>query len=124
MYGIGHDLDFSFLIGRTLEQVCIGFYRVLLQFDEDIVIAIDGEYGIAQDSPAVSERFGTSTRRTSGIVRLVEVIGQSVGAATIGHEDDQDMLALDFGSLILKIYDSNEGHESFNVTAPGQCIVV
>ena len=35
MYGLSDDVNLSFLVGRELQQICVGLYQVQLNFDEN-----------------------------------------------------------------------------------------
>ena len=64
MYRIPPDLDLSFFVGSTLEQVAIGKYDVQFRFDSGASIALQGEATVFLDgTPAAhwSEETGWST---------------------------------------------------------------
>jgi len=42
MFGLPSDFDASFLEGAMVLQVCIGLHEVILNFDGDISITIEG----------------------------------------------------------------------------------
>jgi hypothetical protein len=44
MYGLKKTIDLGFLMGREVGQVAIGTYQVVLGFDEDVTIAVEGEF--------------------------------------------------------------------------------
>ena len=42
MYAIPKDVDWSFMLGKALIQVCYGQYQTQLRFDGDVSISIEG----------------------------------------------------------------------------------
>jgi hypothetical protein len=44
MYGLKKTIDLGFLMDREVGQVAIGMYQVVFSFDEDVTIAVEGEF--------------------------------------------------------------------------------
>jgi hypothetical protein len=121
MYGLPNDVDLDFLIGRTVDQVAIGIHEVIFGFDEDIRIT-------------VYQEFRYFDGQTESIWRPEEV-GSSLmagrTAALLGYPVENidrhanGMLALTFANKSrLTIIDSSKEYESYDITRPGETIVI
>lgn len=102
--------DLSFLVGKTLEQVCIGSFQTLLNFANNstievacgLEIVVDGQ--IAKVGESYTSRIG---------IELVAFLGKMVSRA----EKSERMVCVIFedqtcARLLLK----NDGYESINVS--------
>lgn len=122
MYKIPLDEDWSFFIGRQLNQLCIGAYDIQLHF-EDVSISIQGE------EPAKSFSHKNAVSSTSavggmpgGAVTLVSLLGASVQKVVA---ENDTVLAMYFSNNEeLRIYDSSDSYESFTINGPKGLIIV
>jgi hypothetical protein len=114
------DIDLSFLNGRELIQLCIGLYQTIFKFDEDVAISVEGgfRYFDGQDESIWRPGPGSSSRAARTAVLL--------GAKIENFESDASgTLSLTFSDgRRLTIIGSNNGYESYDITRPGQTIVV
>jgi hypothetical protein len=120
MYGLKSDIDLSFLNGREVEQVAIGTYQIIFGFDEDVRISaysqfsyFDGrEEWIWKPEPGAAQIAAKTVSLLGATIQSFE--GQENGTLTIvfsnGHR--------------LTIPDSSKEYESYDITRPGQTIVV
>jgi hypothetical protein len=125
MYKVALDEDWSFLLGKQLEQVCIGSYNVQLHFNHHAAISIQG------DDSAGKYFFHKTAARSSPTVgkiaeiavSLISLLGASVLKVTA---ENSTTLALYFSNLEeLRIYDTSDSFESFTVDGgPNGLIVV
>ena len=120
MYGLKKDIDLGFLTGRELIQICIGLYQTIFKFDEEVAISIEGEfrYFDGQDESAWREEPNSSLLAA----RTVTLLGTTIE----GFEASADgTLVLTFSNKHrLTIMDSSKEYESYDITRPGQTIVV
>ena len=120
MYGLKKDVDLGFLNGRELIQVCIGLYQTIFKFDDEVAISVEREfrYFDGQDEwiwrPEVG--FPLLAGRTAALL----------GTTVQNFESNADgTLAITFSDgRRLTIVDSSKEHESYDITRPGQTIVV
>jgi hypothetical protein len=120
MHGLKKDIDLSFLNGRELIQLGIGLYQTIFKFDEDVAISVEGEfrYFDGQDEWIWRPEPGSSLLAARTAVLL--------GATIESFESDANgTLALTFSNRRrLTIMDSSKEYESYDITRPGQTIVV
>ena len=120
MYGLKKEIDLSFLAGRELIQVAIGAYQVQFAFDEDVTISIESEFryfdgkaeGIWRPEPGSA----------SIAARAVALLGTTIK----GFESSENgTLAINFSnSHRLTMLDSSSEYQSYDITRPGQTIIV
>jgi Family of unknown function (DUF6188) len=120
MYGLRNDIDLSFLNGRLVEQVAIGVYQIIFGFDEDVRISVYFEYsyfdGLDESVWKPEPGFAQIAART------VALLGATVQSFE-GREDG--MLTLTFSNgHRLTIPDSSKEYESYDITRPGETIIV
>lgn len=118
MYGLPANMDWNFLVGRELIQMCVGIHQVLLRFDGDVSVSIECVF--EHSFPGAKTHSCTNlAHRAKSLVTLLGTRVERVDGKS--HE----ALVLSFSNHeTLQIHDSNEMHESFLVHAPGIEIVV
>ena len=110
MNGLPPDLDLQFLVGRQLEQLCLGEHHVRLSFDADVSVDIEGEFSLDEVRHGVRD------------AHLMHVLlGRSVAKAERVAPGD---LALEVGSHKLVVHDSNEAYESYALQSGTEVTVV
>ncbi len=120
MYGLSKDLDLSFLNGRQVEQVAIGAYQVIFGFDEDVRISayIQFRYFDGQEEWIWKPEAGAAQIAARTVALLGSTIqsfeAQENGTLSLVFSNDQR----------LTILDSSKEYESYDITRPGQTIVV
>jgi Family of unknown function (DUF6188) len=120
MYGLRKNVDLSFLNGRQVEQIAIGTYQIIFGFDEDVKISayiefryFDGEEEwIWKPEPSAAQIAGRSVSLLGSKIRTFE--GQENGTLTLVFSNGRR----------LTILDSSKEYESYDITCPGQTIVV
>ena len=118
MYGIPESAEWSFLIGREVLQICIGLHQVSLRFDGQVVINIEGDFAHASVVATLGSGAGLPQKAAS----LVSLLGRKVASAL---SKGSKVLEIRFANEeTLKLYDSSEIYESFQVTAPDKEIIV
>jgi hypothetical protein len=120
MYGLKKGTDLGFLNGRELIQVCIGLYQTIFKFDEEVAISVEGEfrYFDGQDERASREEPNSALLAA----RTVALLGATI---EIFEANADGTLILTFSNKHrLTILDSSKDYESYDITRPGQTIVV
>lgn len=77
MYGLPADFDGTFLIGRTLEQICFSENQISLHFDADVGVTIESAYAYQEDV-AAAEKTPTHSVPASQS-NLMQLLGQTIG---------------------------------------------
>ena len=118
MFGLPADIDLTFLVGRTLLQVCFGLNDLVLNFDDRVSIQV---------SSCVGTRSKTGERRRDSDFRdaapgLLSLVNEVVTRAD-GSSDGT--LTLEFGGCgALTLYDDSKQFESYVIKAGERTIVV
>ena len=117
MYGLDKNKDLTFLEGKELIQICIGQHQVILRYTDDVYISIEGNFELLSQDESGYER--TLPELASSLVVL---LGAKVSETEIG---DNGALDLHFSNHeILRLYDSNDNSESYEIGSPNFTIVV
>ena len=108
MYGLSLQTNLGFLLNRELQQVCVGRHQIILRFDADICITLECEYSLD----------GVPAEAAS----LFPLLGEKVASL---NNSGNGSLAISFSNgCELLIVDSNQGYESYAITAPNIHIIV
>jgi len=120
MYGLKKEIDLSFLTGRELVQVAIGSFQVQFHFDEDVTVSVEAEFRYFDGQDEWIWRQEPSSPQVAA--RTVAVLGASI---TTLKSDENGTLALTFSNgHRLTMLDSFKEYESYDITRPGQTIIV
>jgi len=118
MHQVPKDVDWSFMFGKDLIQVCYGKYQTQLIFDGNLCISI--EAGIVHCRRG--KVIGKSSGREQGITSLIGLLGASIEDVQLAGED---MLVLAFtNSDVLRVLKHEDPYESFSISAPGQLTII
>ena len=99
-----------FFVGLVLAQVCIGRHQVILHFDQDATVSVEGDLGIR--APNAIERVVEDHRAAA--VDLAWLVADVVDAV---KPEAEGTLRLYFASgSVLSFYDSSKHYESFQVS--------
>jgi hypothetical protein len=119
MYGLDKDNDLSFFLEKQLEQVCFGWVSINLNFDGDITLSLECTFEHVTKHGQVflgdsSEPISCSSLLTllASSVKRVDNIGEGSIELFFSNGDK------------VRIYDSNDSTESYNITFPKGRIVV
>jgi hypothetical protein len=119
MYGLDKDTDLSFFSEKELLQVCVGEYQIILKFDGSIQLSLECIFEhVLKDGQVL---LGDSSKPISSS-SLMTLLGSSVKRADNIGEGNIELLFLNGDKI--RIYDSNDGTESYNITFPEGRIVV
>ena len=120
MYGLSRVIDLSFLKDRQVEQVAIGVYQIIFGFDEDVRISVERQfhYFDGQREWVWKPEPGASQIAAQTLTLLGATIEKFAGHA-------KGTLELLFSNgCRLTILDSTSEYESYDITRPGQTIIV
>lgn len=118
MYRLPPDVDLSFLVNKTLIQVCFGGNDLVLNFAPNVSITVTS-------SVRVSGPSGTGERREDFreiANSLFRLLNSSISSAA-GHPDGTLILTFT-GEWLLEIYDDSDRYESYVIRYDGKTIVV
>jgi hypothetical protein len=116
MHGIPKTTDFSFLLGKIVEQVCLGQYQTQIHLDDaNISIECRHVLFVAEGSrEIVWDEFPSE-----GISKL---LGQTLSGVTAG---DSGALEFTFSAGDrLSLFDDSEQYESFQISCVDREIIV
>jgi hypothetical protein len=120
MYGLSKDIDLRFLDGREVEQVAIGVYQIQFGFDEDVRISVEGQFAYFDGQQEWTWKPEPGAVQIAA--RTVSLLGATIQIFD-GKEDGTLTLTFSNGQR-LTIVDNSEQFESYDITRPGQTIVV
>jgi len=118
MYDLPEDVDWSFLIGGELLQVCYGEYQTQLNFHGDVNISIEGDIE-HRAGPLV---VGRSDARRQDVTSLLQLLGASVKRVEVEAKNTL-LLTFDNGHA-LKILSDDRPYESYSISAPGEQTII
>jgi hypothetical protein len=118
MYGLDPEIDISFLIAREMIQVAIGLHQIIFAFDENVTLSVEGKFEYRSSSGSSVWTPGASSAAAS----TVALLGKKI---TDVHRHDRSLLELLFSSGDrLLVFDVSKEYESYQITRPGETIVV
>ncbi len=120
MYGLKKEIDLSFLTGRELVQVRIGTFQVQFCFDEDVTVSVEAQFCYFDGQNEWIWQQEPSSPPIAA--RTVAMLGASISSI---ETNENGTLALRFSNgHRLTIPDSFKEYESYDITRPGQTIIV
>jgi len=120
MYGLKSHIDLSFLNGREVGQVAIGVFQIIFGFDGDMTISVEGEFRYFNGESELVWKAKPGSAHIAA--RAVALLGATIENFD-AHENGTLVLAFSNGHR-LTILDSSQQYESYQITRPGQIIVV
>ncbi|HKW65384.1 MAG TPA: DUF6188 family protein [Candidatus Acidoferrum sp.] len=120
MYGLKEEIDLSFLTGRELIQLSIGVYQIQFGFDEDVRISVESEFLYFDGQSEWTWRSEPGSSSTAA--RAVALLGATI--ETFGRNVDGTLTLAFSNHHRLTILDSSREYESYDITRPGQTIIV
>jgi len=118
MYGLPHDVDLGFFIGKELSSVHFARHSLILHFDGDVSVTVTSSIGWASPDGAIQRH--DDFRQVAP--QVLGLLNQPVTSATAV---DAGTLSLQFadGSR-LYVYDDSKEYESYTIKNGDQMIVV
>jgi hypothetical protein len=120
MYGLNKGIDLGFLAGRQVEQVAIGTYQIIFGFDDDVRISTYSQFNYFDRQEEWIWKPEPGAEQIAA--RTLSLLGATIQNFE-GHEDGTLILTFSNGHR-LTIPDSSKEYESYDITRPGQTIVV
>ena len=120
MYGLSRDIDLSFLKGRQVEQVAIGIYQIIFGFDEDVKISVESQFNYFDGQRELVWKPEPSASQIAA--QTLTLLGATIEKFE-GHANGTLELVFSNGCR-LTILDSSSEYESYDITRPGQTIIV
>jgi len=120
MYGLKKEIDLSFLTGRELIQLAIGVYQVQFGFDEDVRISVESEFRYFDGQAEWIWRLEPGS--SSIAARAVALLGATI--ESFGSNIDGTLTLAFSNQHRLTMLDSSKEYESYDITRPGQNIIV
>jgi hypothetical protein len=120
MYGLKKEMDLSFLNGRELIQIAVGLYHISFRFDEDVAISVEGEFRYFNGQAEWIWKPEPGSAQIAA--RTVALLATTIETFE-SHENGTLTLMFSNGHR-LTILDSSKEYESYDITRPGQTIVV
>jgi hypothetical protein len=118
MYGLPSDTNLDFLVTKILIQVCFGANDLILNFTDDISIAIFSSIGIGPNVDTIT-RHSNFTEISNEILKLLNQQISKIRWTTEGT------LSLTINGTVLLIFDDSEQFESYTIKpSHGQQIIV
>jgi hypothetical protein len=121
MYGLNSkDTDLSFLLYKEVQQVCIGLYQVILNFDSDVSISVECRvaHHLGEDGKVEEWSPSGSASRSS----LPLLLGSRISDVTVVGRGTLRIVFSNRNTLLL--YDESDEHESYQISYGGRLIVV
>ena len=120
MYRLPADVDWSFLVGSELIQLCIGMHQIQMHFLNGVHIYIEGDF--QHEHKGIAHIGGGRANLARRSISLVSILHKVVRAVTT--EGDR-VLVLQFDDdAIVKIIDDSDQYESFQIGSPKGLIIV
>lgn len=119
MYGLDKDKDLSFFSEKELEQVCFGWISIQLHFSGEISLFMECTFEHVTEDGQVF--LGDSSKPISCSSLLVLLTSSVKRVDNIGEGTIE--LFFSNGDKV-RIYDSNDSTESYNITFPKGMIIV
>src|SRR5215469_7886370 len=120
MYGLKKDLDLNFLEGLELIQVAVSLFKVRCGCDQDVAISVTGEFRYFDGQ--VEWVWEPEPGKSEIACRTLDLLGRTVRRLQ-WHEDGTLRLLFSNGRR-LTMLDSSREYESYEITRPGQNILV
>ena len=120
MYGLKKEIDLRFLKDRELIQVAVGLHQISFRFDEDVAISVEGDF---RYSDGQDEWIGRPEPGPSQVAaRALALLGATI---TSFESNENGTLILTFSNgHRLTMLDSSKEYESYDISRPGENIVV
>jgi len=112
------DADLSFLLNKSLEQICFGSYQIALNFSEGVSISVESRLILVTSENTVSE-FDQPYSKADGLMGLL-------GTVVVNAQAEANRnLCLEFSNKSsLKVLNENSAYESYQIMNGSSAIIV
>ena len=112
------DADLSFLLEKSLEQICFGSYQIRFNFSEGVSVSVESRLILVTAENAESE-FDQPYSKADGLLGL---LGTEVVNAQAEANGD---LSVEFSNKsTLKVLNENSAYESYQIIDGSSSIIV
>ena len=119
MYKINKNISFDFLKGKMLQQICIGKYQMIFNFEDSVSVSIESKFTLKL-SHDYYEQWESSSKNIP--IRIFGLLDQKIVDVFVPNEMTLQLLFENGDEMM--IYDSNNNYESFQVTHKTDTIIV
>jgi Family of unknown function (DUF6188) len=117
MHRIAENTNLSALRGKLVEQICIGVHQVIVRLEDNLYVAIEGDFLFGKEAPP--ERQVDYRSAANDFANLLE--DRIIDAEVI--RDDAVVFNFSSGAR-LTVFDSSDQYESFQIKLPDRLVVV
>lgn len=118
MHGLTSDVDLEFIVGREVIQIAIGVHQVIVAFDQNLKISIEGEFEYITKVARVKWRPSAS----EVAAKTVGLLGLRVGSISSQTDGALELSFSNGDRLVLK--DTNPEYESYQIVTSEKTMVV
>lgn len=119
MYGLEVSADLSFLMGMELLQLCIGLYRISLNFTDQVVITIESTSRLVTPNTTATD-IPCDSPELAG--KLVCLLGASI--TEVINKGEGELRLIFSNGYSLQLFDEYENLESYMISSPDNTIIV
>jgi hypothetical protein len=117
MYGLAKNEDLKFLLSKRLDQISVGLFQILLNFENGVSISIECVFECTVDGKLIR---GNNHPQSASL--LFPFLGENIQAFSV---ESEGILKLEFShGGVLTLYDSNPDSESYQINGTGKSIIV
>jgi len=117
MHRLPANTNLSALTGKLVEQICIGRHQAIVHLEDDLYIAIEGDFSFASEVTAEKQVDYRSAAKS-----FADLLENRIVDAEVLHER---AVVFKFSSgARLTAFDSSDQYESFQIKLPDRLIVV
>jgi hypothetical protein len=120
MYELKQDVGLDFLIDRELIQLRLGLHQVVFIFDEDVSISVEGEFMYFDGQKEWRWRPEPGSHLVAA--HAVALLGTKVEHVEKGANNSFEITLAN--GRRLEIFAPSQEYECYNITRPGQTIIV
>jgi hypothetical protein len=110
MYRFAKDLDLSILIGRDLNQICVGRHDIQFRFSPDVSISLQSRATVLHDGKIAATWVEDKGWSSTGYHKL---LNQTVISARVESESMLEIVLSDHWQL--QLFDESDQYESMTL---------
>jgi hypothetical protein len=122
MYGLSHEFDLSFFVGKRLDSVIFYEFSMHFNFDGGVFVTLESAYEHQQKRDV--ERRHTGTQQSVPVTHsaVMQLVGRTVASAAA---EDGGTLAVEFDDgQVLRFLEHDMPYESYEFTDGNELFVV
>ena len=125
MYGLPENIDFSFLVGKELQPVCVAFCTVQLHFDgKNTGIGIEGRFTHRTGSKTYEwdSDIHHSRKMTSAAASIFSLLGTSI--VSVKAKRDGTLRLIFSNKHEVTLYDDTSTYEAYQIWNDNDPLIV